>query len=338
MKVFGLGNEPDLIKVQKGMRYGALLNVSTDQIVYATQASESAFIVSRDGAGQLEVKMEVLRENNQHSDEKMYVAFRESEALDQIIMKKLPKEGGIFHNLNIEFEVRHMYFDSLIRAVNRISPLIIERLLPTSTDFCRLTNNPDRDFMSLLPKAIIIDQNQFQALRKVLSCSRKSPPIIINGPFGTGKTRLLAVITHCIIQHGLKYQMPVRVLVCAHHQVSADNFMKNYFGPMFNERKDVSLVRLTPKSYQTRSQFSKFYCANDVYTSMTSRPLPQYLVIVTTFLTAPSLLRGSFHDRDFTHILLDEGSQVREPEAIAPLSLAGPDTKLIIAGDSKQVG
>jgi len=40
----------------------------------------------------------------------------------------------------------------------------------------------------------------------------------------------------------------------------------------------------------------------------------------------------------FTHILLDEGAQTREPEVIAPLSMAGKNTKIVIAGDQNQAG
>ena len=39
----------------------------------------------------------------------------------------------------------------------------------------------------------------------------------------------------------------------------------------------------------------------------------------------------------FTHILIDEGAQTREPETIAPLSMANCHTKIIIAGDNQQV-
>ena len=34
---------------------------------------------------------------------------------------------------------------------------------------------------------------------------------------------------------------------------------------------------------------------------------------------------------------MDEGAQSREPEAVAPLTFASRDTKIIIAGDHKQV-
>ncbi|CAN0444217.1 unnamed protein product, partial [Discosporangium mesarthrocarpum] len=40
----------------------------------------------------------------------------------------------------------------------------------------------------------------------------------------------------------------------------------------------------------------------------------------------------------FTHIFIDESSQAMEPELLVPLSLARPQTSLILAGDPKQLG
>ena len=54
-----------------------------------------------------------------------------------------------------------------------------------------------------------------------------------------------------------------------------------------------------------------------------------------TFLTAPQLI--NLKAKCFTHILIDEGAQTREPEAIAPLGLADDNTKIVIAGDHMQV-
>ena len=58
-------------------------------------------------------------------------------------------------------------------------------------------------------------------------------------------------------------------------------------------------------------------------------------LIITTCMTALQLAkivpRGFF-----THILLDEGAQMREPEAIAALSMAGRNTKIVVAGDQNQ--
>ena len=330
---------------QIAKRHGFLL-LNTDKIAYVTQASECAFVVSQNEDLPYEVKLEILKENYEHSDEKLYVAFEEKDSgkLSQIISRSLPKGEETLHGLTIQFEVKHSYFNSLVKAVNGISYAIINRLLPVSTDFCRLIEYPDEYFTSLLaniPHDLTIDRkdkDQFYALRKVLACDLKSPPVIVNGSFGTGKTRLLAVITNCIIQHGKARKEPVRVLICAHHQASADHFIENYFGKMFSRRSDIELVRLTSNKYYVRSRdFRDLYQTSWEYIQNIALPLPQCLVVVTTFLTAPSLSKVPAYQGVFTHILLDEGSQTREPEAIAPLSLAGPGTKLVIAGDSKQV-
>jgi len=39
----------------------------------------------------------------------------------------------------------------------------------------------------------------------------------------------------------------------------------------------------------------------------------------------------------FTHIFLDEAAQALETEMLIPISLAGPKTRLILAGDQMQV-
>ena len=332
------------------MRYGYLKDAGADQIAYATQASEAAFIVPEDESIGCEVKLEVLAENFEHSDENMYVALNETnirELLTIISQAKLPNESVLLSGLYIEFEVKHYYFNTLVKAVNRISPTIIKRILPRLEDFLPLIDNyPDEYFYSLLrqvPGGITIDQDQFRALHTILTCVRKSPPIIVNGSFGTGKTRLLAITTYCIIKHGMSrsVNVPVRVLICAHHQVSADHFIEEYFGKMF-KHANVELVRLTSKYHKSswHSEFSHLYVACRDYINnykLMRQKHSRYLVVVTTFNTAPNLLE-IFKPGFFTHILIDEGSQAREPEAISPLCLAGPDAKIVLAGDSCQVG
>lgn len=338
--IYESGDAPKWFTFTKQMRCGYIANVTTDQIAYATQASEGAYVVSQNR--KLEVKLEILRENYQHSDEKMYVAFPESQSrvLGLILSEKsLSTSDGV----TVEFEVKHSYFDAMVKAVNRIPPVNISRILPTPADFHSLMDISVEIVLSLLdkmPPDIRIhphDEDQFRALCTILSCIRKSPPVIVNGLFGTGKTRLLAIVANCVLQYGMDHGETVRVLVCAHHQASANYFMENFFGPMFSNRKNVQLVRLMSMSYHVKqSSYRHLYKTGYNYTSQVTSPLPQYLVIVTTFLTAPSLLRV-FQAGDFTHILLDEGSQSREPETIAPLSLAGPNTKLVVAGDPHQV-
>lgn len=40
----------------------------------------------------------------------------------------------------------------------------------------------------------------------------------------------------------------------------------------------------------------------------------------------------------FSHLFIDESSQAMEPELLVPLSLAGPNTQLVLCGDPRQLG
>lgn len=346
MILFKRGDSPSWIRSQYRykvpMRYGFLKNVSTDQIAYAAQASEAVVIVSQDRS--TELRMDILRENYEHSDEKLYVTFYENEShklLRIIDPWPLTSEEVFIHGITVEFEVKHQYFNSLVKSVNSVHDGMIRRLLPTPQDFFELMSIPEFDIKYLLSKVpcgIKIDgKSQFKALRTILSCNRSSPPIIVNGSFGSGKTRLLAVATYCVIFHGMRSNNPVRVLISAHHYHSVDHFIEEYFGSMFSRDSPVLLYRLMNDTYYIKSsRFSNFYVTiEDLKRSLSSSP-PWFLVIVTEFLTAQSLL-PIFGEDFFTHIFVDEGSQTVEPQTISPLSLAGQNTKVVIAGDPCQV-
>lgn len=63
-------------------------------------------------------------------------------------------------------------------------------------------------------------------------------------------------------------------------------------------------------------------------------------MVVTTFLTALYLkdkVNKEGTALKFTHIIIDEGAQSREPEALGAVVLATSSTCLIVAGDNQQV-
>lgn len=324
------------------MRYGYLEGIGEDRVAFVTQASEAAFIVSKKEDVKCEIKLEILTENVEFSNENLYVALRENSVHLLSTVRHfpyIPKVKVILPRVCIEFEVKHSYFNMLIKAVNRIQPKIINRILPNPKDFFELINYQKDLLLQQLPSNIKIDDDQLKALHMILSCDKKSPPVVVNGSFGTGKTRLLALATCCVVQHGKKTRSPVKVLVCAHHQVSADHFIEEYFGNMFKKESNVELVRLISQSDKPSqwSNYKSVYIPFHIYNDKKAHQShPTYLVVVTTFDTAPELLK-IFKDDFFTHIFMDEGSQVTEPEAISPLCLAGLDTKIVIAGDPCQV-
>ena len=134
---------------------------------------------------------------------------------------------------------------------------------------------------------------------------------------------------------------PVRVLVCCHHQISADTFLERYFGVMqdhkINPWEDAYLVRVTRDNYSKNSKHECYYVPLEDFKRNVQQIIKEdYLVVVSTFLTAHSFQRF-IGCNVFTHILIDEGAQAREPETIAPLSMANHHTKVVIAGDNQQV-
>jgi len=310
-------------------RFGFIKGLNQDQIAYSTQASEGVFAVS----GNQEVKLAILAENFNHCDDDLYIALNEQDEqlLSQVCSQPITARDVKIENVHIEFEVKHSYFDCLIKAVLNLKPEIIERLLPTKQNF--------RPFSQGYEKLILshhLDDNQKECLKNMLMCDFSSPPFLINGSFGTGKTRLLAVASHCLIQQGRFKKEPVRILVCAHHQATVDIMVQNYFGPTLQQYPHFELVRLVNKNKRlptTSHQYEKYY--KHIMDLSPDFNRVAYVIVASTYSNSSSLRK--LGDKFFTHILLDEGSQVREPEAITALALASPCTKLVIVGDSHQV-
>ena len=70
----------------------------------------------------------------------------------------------------------------------------------------------------------------------------------------------------------------------------------------------------------------------------TREEIHDHNVIITTLVAARMLWRfyksGRLH---FTHILIDEAAQPLEPECVTPLVMADKKTKIVLAGDHRQV-
>ena len=212
---------------------------------------------------------------------------------------------------------------------NFTSPVAIDSdfkfyVIPCVEEFVTLYKREENRF---IPKP------QMHALRKIINSNPSKAPVLCVGSFGTGKTRVLARAAYQILFNDKQ----AKVLICAHHQASADSFVQNYFGRMIDSGWHCwRLIRLYPKNYSNRVQkleFQEYYMTIGMLRKLNKKSIR---LVVTTFSTSLHLLEylGQNH---FTHILLDEGAQTREPETIAPLCLANKNTKIVIVGDHKQV-
>jgi len=65
--------------------------------------------------------------------------------------------------------------------------------------------------------------------------------------------------------------------------------------------------------------------------------LKHFKIIVSTSSTAATLC-GVGMAKHFSHIIIDEASQMLETESLIPISLASKTTHIVLAGDDKQIG
>ena len=134
----------------------------------------------------------------------------------------------------------------------------------------------------------------------------------------------------------------VRVLVCSPSNSSADAFI-NALAPGLSPEQMLRLYAahrnqrgLPPR---LKAYSSALYDERDeLFVDPTAEALLKYRVVVATTRNASALVSAGVPRGHFTHIVVDEAAQLMEAEALLPLSLAGPRTQVIMAGDPQQLG
>ncbi|KAK4872883.1 hypothetical protein RN001_014912 [Aquatica leii] len=173
------------------------------------------------------------------------------------------------------------------------------------------------------------------------SFSTPLPPILIIGPFGTGKTFTLA---QAIKQ--LSKNPEAKVLICTHSNSAADLYIKDYLHPYVEDgHKEAKPLRIY---YQKRWVVTvhptvQKYCLIQesggarMFLAPTFEDIEKHRIIVVTLSTSMYLSNLGIPQGYFSHILLDEAAQTMECEAIMPLSLADRNTRIVLAGDHMQI-
>jgi len=247
---------------------------------------------------------------------------------------------GLFGDIQISsakvnFLIKHRYFEDLHNAIEYIPQVIINKLFP----YCKTSKKHSRnnDFYEPILEMhhpFVPDKLQLEAITSMLSTSSEAPFLLL-GPFGTGKTHVLACAAAAIVNS----DMHTKVLIVTHHVKSADTFVYKYFGTLESTKSLPSMVApVRIVSEELSQDEDKQYFLNVNNPVITKELLDERRIVITTFLTALRFIfTSNLPQGYFTHILIDEGAQSREPETIAPLIFADVKTKLIIAGDHLQV-
>ena len=252
--------------------------------------------------------------------------------------------------VEVKFELKYSYFNRLHKAIDLLSDATLKRLFPTNEQFSPKPQivNPNLPLPNKYRKFFTLEYGQRDALKMIVYAKPKAP-VIVAGSFGSGKTRILAQAAYQILTINKEHRHPrhqphqrSRVLVCAHHQASANYFLAKYFGQMKEEKnlKGIKIARMIEfkRINDVKSEYRK-YCKtiNEVAEELDDIQLVISTFGITLHLAEKLKRNGTLDNGWFTHILIDEGAQTREPETIAPLCLCGPKTVIAIAGDHRQV-
>ena len=167
------------------------------------------------------------------------------------------------------------------------------------------------------------------------------PPILIIGPYGTGKTYTLA--------QGIKQillQPDTRILICTHSNSAADLYVKDYLHPYVLEgHKEARPLRIYYRNrwVNTVPQEVQQYCLIEMeqgcrkFLMPTEEEILKHRVVVATLNTSRHIVSLNLEKGVFTHILVDEAAQAMESETLTPLAMVKPGTRLVLAGDYMQL-
>ncbi|XP_063608279.1 probable helicase with zinc finger domain isoform X2 [Penaeus indicus] len=167
------------------------------------------------------------------------------------------------------------------------------------------------------------------------------PPILIIGPYGTGKTYTLAQGIKQILQ-----QPDTRILICTHSNSAADLYIKDYLHPYVQSgHEEAKPLRIYYRNRWVTTVHSSVqkYCLIEMdqgvrkFVMPTEKEILAHRVIVATLNTSRYLASLNLEKGVFTHILIDEAAQAMECEALTPMALVRPDTRIVLAGDYMQL-
>ena len=193
-----------------------------------------------------------------------------------------------------------------------------------------------------------LNEPQRKVIAQLLTRTHGSAPYLMFGPFGTGKTRTLIEFLRKLVaapgaakggKKGAPAPGAARVLVCSPSNSSVDKYitaLKELLGPEAMLR--VQAPHRLPGGYGPLKAYSHVDPKTGLYALPQMAELLKKQVVVSTTRSASMLVSAAVPKGHFTHIIVDEAAQLMEAEALLPISLAGPSTAVVMAGDPHQLG
>ncbi|XP_024870776.1 probable helicase with zinc finger domain [Temnothorax curvispinosus] len=246
--------------------------------------------------------------------------------------------------VEIQFVLSRLNFCEWHLAVDSLEDMDLVFLMDehhkTDNEIIRDFLQVDAGNLSILSSLLLdspLNQEQKQAVTAItLSIKTSSPPVLLLGPFGTGKTFTIAHMLRMLVQNKNN-----RILLCTHSNSAADLYIKEFFHIWYNQDKHPRLkpVRIYYKlrALNTVHPTVQQYCLMDEHGRFRDPIAADFQdcgLIVTTLATSSCLMSLKLSP---THIVIDEAAQAMECEALIALTLANRETRLLLAGDQMQL-
>ncbi|XP_016312565.1 LOW QUALITY PROTEIN: helicase with zinc finger domain 2-like [Sinocyclocheilus anshuiensis] len=241
-------------------------------------------------------------------------------------------QNGQQCEMEVQFQLNRLWFCEMHKAIDDLTNL--DKVLPNlkNSKFCISSQSDTGE----------LNEKQQAAMNFVLGVTDNRcsiPPLLIYGPFGTGKTQTLAKMIQALVQ-----QPQNKILICTHTNSSADLYVKGHFHEYAAVHHEAKPLRIKAKESNPRSTdtITLQYCHLSRDSNQFEFPdkavLDSTRIIITTTAVARFFHDMKLPENYFSHILIDEASQMLECEALMALGLAGKNTRVVLAGDHMQMG
>ncbi|KIM34474.1 hypothetical protein M408DRAFT_325870 [Serendipita vermifera MAFF 305830] len=195
----------------------------------------------------------------------------------------------------------------------------------------------DSTIRSLNPFNRYIGQNdpQMIAVAAIRDLPPGSPPFVVFGPPGTGKTVTIIEAMRQILQANPK----ARILACAPSNAAADIIAERLLVLTKSQLFRLNAPSRSASHLPTALQEVSRKNSQGTFEVPPVTELAKFRVVVSTCLSSSVLYGIGLPTGHFSHIFIDEAGQACEPEAlIAIRTMANSHTNLILSGDPKQLG
>ncbi|CAG8467844.1 6040_t:CDS:2 [Dentiscutata heterogama] len=268
-------------------------------------------------------------------DKKAYKGRVQRTRVDKIDIKFGGKFMQDVYSPDAKFNVRFTYNRVSMRRMHQAlnnDKMNFKRLFPHNHENYRRNGISEENSEQLTN--FKTDQNIYQkrAVRIIKTGEHHPLPFIIFGPPGTGKS---ATVVEAILQ--LRNDDKNRILACAASNAAA-NLLLRKLSKYLSPEEMIRIYAVSQNPNKLDSDLHR-YCVinNGKFQVPTLTYIEERKVVVTTCITA-GLVYALGSTKPYTHIFVDEAGQALEPEILTALQNGNKDTKIILAGDPKQLG